>query len=209
VYKFEPGISKQERAAIHEMCRKMGMISKSSGNGERRCLSVYKRKQNQGLETEEGPSHLGFSVEARNVLQDLFMHYPPDDAELNGHTVRNSSDKAVKIQWKPDGAFCRPALRKPDILKKVEMLASKVNKSEQLRKIVQDRSKLPISSYKDAISSTLENHQVVLISGETGCGKTTQVPQYILDHMWGKGESCKIVCTQPRRISAISGNSVK
>uniref|UniRef100_A0A0E0C876 Uncharacterized protein n=1 Tax=Oryza meridionalis TaxID=40149 RepID=A0A0E0C876_9ORYZ len=180
VYKFEPGISKQERAAIHEMCRKMGMISKSSGNGERRCLSVYKRKQNQGPETEEGPSHLGFSVEARNVLQDLFMHYPPDDAELNGHTVRNSSDKAVKIQWKPDGAFCRPALRKPDILKKVEMLASK---------IVQDRSKLPISSYKDVISSTLENHQV---------------PQYILDHMWGKGESCKIVCTQPRRISAIS-----
>lgn len=32
-----------------------------------------------------------------------------------------------------------------------------------------------------------------------------QVPQFILDHMWGKGETCKIVCTQPRRISAISG----
>lgn len=32
-----------------------------------------------------------------------------------------------------------------------------------------------------------------------------QVPQFILDHMWGKGEVCKIVCTQPRRISAISG----
>nr|TKW16987.1 hypothetical protein SEVIR_5G335400v2 [Setaria viridis] len=70
--------------------------------------------------------------------------------------------------------------------------------------IMEDRSKLPISSFKDAITSTLENHQVVLISGETGCGKTTQVPQYILDHMWGKGESCKIICTQPRRISAIS-----
>ncbi|KAG8055280.1 hypothetical protein GUJ93_ZPchr0001g32006 [Zizania palustris] len=204
VYKFEPGISKQERAAIHEMCRKMGMISKSSGNGERRCLSVYKRKQNQGSEMEEGPGQLGFSEEARNVLQDLFTHYPPVDAELNGRTVGNSCDKAAKIQWKPDSAFCRPALRKPDILKKVEMLASKVIGSEQLRKIAKDRSKLPISLYKDVISSTLENHQVVLISGETGCGKTTQVPQYILDHMWGKGESCKIVCTQPRRISAIS-----
>jgi len=32
-----------------------------------------------------------------------------------------------------------------------------------------------------------------------------QVPQFILDHMWGKGEVCKIVCTQPRRISATSG----
>lgn len=32
-----------------------------------------------------------------------------------------------------------------------------------------------------------------------------QVPQYILDHIWGKGEVCKIVCTQPWRISATSG----
>lgn len=32
-----------------------------------------------------------------------------------------------------------------------------------------------------------------------------QVPQFVLDYMWGKGEACKIVCTQPRRISATSG----
>ncbi|XP_004491282.2 DExH-box ATP-dependent RNA helicase DExH6-like isoform X1 [Cicer arietinum] len=32
----------------------------------------------------------------------------------------------------------------------------------------------------------------------------TQVPQYILDYMWGKGEVCKVICTQPRRISAVS-----
>ncbi|XP_003567152.2 DExH-box ATP-dependent RNA helicase DExH6 [Brachypodium distachyon] len=204
VHTFEANISKQERAAIHEICRKMGMISKSKGYAERRCLSVYKRKQTQGPDKEEGPSKLGFSEEARNVLQDLFTHYPPTDAELNGEAVKNSSDKAAKIQWKTDSAFCRPVMHKHDIAKKVEILASKINESRQLRKIVEDRSKLPISSFKDHISSTLENNQVVLISGETGCGKTTQVPQYILDHVWGKGESCKIICTQPRRISAIS-----
>lgn len=33
-----------------------------------------------------------------------------------------------------------------------------------------------------------------------------QVPQYLLDYMWDKGEACKIICTQPRRISAISGD---
>ena len=32
-----------------------------------------------------------------------------------------------------------------------------------------------------------------------------QVPQFLLDYMWSKGEACKIVCTQPRRISATSG----
>ena len=44
------------------------------------------------------------------------------------------------------------------------------------------------------------------MSGETGCGKTTQVPQFLLDDMIEseKGASCYIICTQPRRISAVS-----
>lgn len=45
--------------------------------------------------------------------------------------------------------------------------------------------------------------RVVIISGETGCGKTTQVPQFILDDAITRGAPCNIVCTQPRRISAI------
>ncbi|KAL2327766.1 hypothetical protein Fmac_021193 [Flemingia macrophylla] len=41
-------------------------------------------------------------------------------------------------------------------------------------KITEKRSKLPIASLKDVITSTVESHQVVIICGETGCGKTTQ-----------------------------------
>lgn len=85
---------------------------------------------------DEGPSHLGFSEEARHVLQDLFTHYPPDDADLIGDANRNSSDKAANIKWKTDSAFCRPAMSKLDIKKKVEMLASKINGTAQLRKVV-------------------------------------------------------------------------
>lgn len=52
----------------------------------------------------------------------------------------------------------------------------------------------------------INNNRVTVISGETGCGKTTQVTQFILDdHIErGLGSTCRIVCTQPRRISAIS-----
>lgn len=48
--------------------------------------------------------------------------------------------------------------------------------------------------------------QVVVVSGETGCGKTTQLPQYILESEIeaARGATCSIICTQPRRISAIS-----
>lgn len=48
--------------------------------------------------------------------------------------------------------------------------------------------------------------QVVVISGETGCGKTTQLPQYLLESEieTGRGAFCSIICTQPRRISAMA-----
>ena len=48
--------------------------------------------------------------------------------------------------------------------------------------------------------------QVIVVSGETGCGKTTQLPQYILESEIdaARGATCSIICTQPRRISAIA-----
>lgn len=45
---------------------------------------------------------------------------------------------------------------------------------------------------------------VVLISGPTGCGKSTQVPQFILDDCMNRKKYCNIIVTQPRRIAAIS-----
>uniref|UniRef100_A0A673XLB6 ATP-dependent DNA/RNA helicase DHX36 n=1 Tax=Salmo trutta TaxID=8032 RepID=A0A673XLB6_SALTR len=52
----------------------------------------------------------------------------------------------------------------------------------------------------------IRSSQVLVVSGETGCGKTTQVTQFILDDYIerGMGSVCRVVCTQPRRISAIS-----
>ena len=54
------------------------------------------------------------------------------------------------------------------------------------------------------IINTIESNQVTVIQGATGSGKTTQVPQYILDHYASKKEFCNIVVTQPRRIAAVS-----
>ncbi|XP_042387566.1 DExH-box ATP-dependent RNA helicase DExH6-like [Zingiber officinale] len=205
VYTFEPGLSKEERAVIHIMCRKMGMLSKSSGRGERRCLSVYKnKKENASIKKEEFTTYLQFSEDTKNILQDLFMHYPPEDMDLSEDAVRNTREKIGNRQWKQDATFSKPSISKSDIAKKVEELSSRISNSAELGKVIEDRAKLPIASFEHAITSTLENNQVVLISGETGCGKTTQVPQYLLEHMWDKGEVCKIICTQPRRISAIS-----
>ncbi|XP_050302457.1 ATP-dependent DNA/RNA helicase DHX36-like [Anthonomus grandis grandis] len=68
------------------------------------------------------------------------------------------------------------------------------------------RKNLPSMDKKDEILDMIQKNQITVISGETGCGKTTQVAQFILDHYisTSRGSECKIICTQPRRISAIS-----
>lgn len=52
--------------------------------------------------------------------------------------------------------------------------------------------------------SLIENNAVVIIRGATGSGKTTQLPQFILDHYNNKNAPCNIVVTQPRKIGATS-----
>lgn len=69
----------------------------------------------------------------------------------------------------------------------------------KLKKLRKMQSELPIAEYKTQIIETLELNRVLLIAGDTGCGKSTQVPQYI--HQAGYK---KIVCTQPRRIACVS-----
>ncbi|KAG0562821.1 hypothetical protein KC19_9G173900 [Ceratodon purpureus] len=78
--------------------------------------------------------------------------------------------------------------------------------SEEGRKMLQFRKTLPAYKERDALLAAIERKQVIVVSGETGCGKTTQLPQYILESEIeaGRGATCNIICTQPRRISAVS-----
>ncbi|CAL9524382.1 hypothetical protein SUDANB145_03889 [Streptomyces sp. enrichment culture] len=59
---------------------------------------------------------------------------------------------------------------------------------------------LPVSQKRDAIADAIRDHQVVIVAGETGSGKTTQIPKICLD--LGRGVKGMIGHTQPRRIAA-------
>ena len=73
-------------------------------------------------------------------------------------------------------------------------------------KFVEFKKSLPCHRERENILQCIRDNQVVVISGETGCGKTTQVPQYILEHAAARDDvsGVNIVCTQPRRVAAIS-----
>lgn len=64
------------------------------------------------------------------------------------------------------------------------------------------RKSLPVYPYREGFLQAVRDHQVLVLVGETGSGKTTQIPQYL--HESGFTKMGMIACTQPRRVAAMS-----
>ncbi|KAF8323715.1 P-loop containing nucleoside triphosphate hydrolase protein [Clavulina sp. PMI_390] len=81
-----------------------------------------------------------------------------------------------------------------------------MRRSDAYKKMLDTRMRLPAWNAQDDIISLMRKSRVLLCVGETGCGKTTQLPQFVLDACIeaGQGARTNIVITQPRRVSAIS-----
>ncbi|XP_068952606.1 ATP-dependent RNA helicase DHX29 isoform X2 [Petaurus breviceps papuanus] len=92
-------------------------------------------------------------------------------------------------------------------LEPVRNLFRKLQSTPKYQKLLKERQQLPVFKHRNSIVETLKRHRVVVVAGETGSGKSTQVPHFLLEDLllneWGSGK-CNIVCTQPRRISAVS-----
>eukprot|EP00644_Phytophthora_capsici_P008597 jgi/Phyca11/111763/e_gw1.20.17.1 len=119
-------------------------------------------------------------------------------------------------------AFWRPGATLPgadaeaeaarDLPKDAEVPAVQFNPLHGLSLRAQ-RARLPVSKHRDEILYAVETHATTVLLGATGSGKTTQVPQYLLEAGWATPRSRRagnnvrnrvIVCTQPRRVAAVT-----
>eukprot|EP00918_Siedleckia_nematoides_P047207 GHVU01103390.1.p1 GENE.GHVU01103390.1~~GHVU01103390.1.p1 ORF type:complete len:451 (-),score=82.71 GHVU01103390.1:370-1722(-) len=79
---------------------------------------------------------------------------------------------------------------------------SQLRRETQKEKLKRDREALPVYKYRADLLAAIRDYKVLIVVGETGSGKTTQIPQY-LDEV-GYGDRGRIGCTQPRRVAAMS-----
>lgn len=79
--------------------------------------------------------------------------------------------------------------------------SSKINETPH-EKILRGRKGLPVFAYREEFLAAVQENKVLIVVGETGSGKTTQIPQYLHEAGWSK--LGKIGCTQPRRVAAMS-----
>jgi len=74
--------------------------------------------------------------------------------------------------------------------------------SARYHQILAKRRDLPVHGFLDRLLDAVKGHQTVVVEGETGSGKTTQIPQYLVAD-YAKQGKC-VACTQPRRVAAMS-----
>ena len=83
-------------------------------------------------------------------------------------------------------------------------MMDQLNRAEAKAKSIEEtRKSLPIFQFRDDIIQAVRDYQVLIIVGETGSGKTTQIPQYLHEAGFTK-DGMRVGCTQPRRVAAMS-----
>lgn len=111
-------------------------------------------------------------------------------------------DEEQQLKWVTDAAM-KGGLSDMKTAEE-RMLAQQMLAAERKAKTIEEKRKtLPVYSYRDIFLKAVKEYQIVIIVGETGSGKTTQLPQYLYEAGYCEN-GMKVGCTQPRRVAAMS-----
>uniref|UniRef100_A0A674PD13 RNA helicase n=1 Tax=Takifugu rubripes TaxID=31033 RepID=A0A674PD13_TAKRU len=185
VMEFPSSLSSNERAFLHRAAQSLGYSSKSKGKGPNRFLTVTKK---DGPDKPQHSMLLNPSHNTLFVIHNLLERFPISNKErvdMQLSTRKNALDKN-----KASGR----------LNKGIPVVPPQRGSSEHDA----FRCSLPVQEHKQEIIKLIRENRVVLVVGATGSGKTTQIPQFLLDECHKNHEPCRIFCTQPRRLATIT-----
>ncbi|XP_031291477.2 ATP-dependent RNA helicase A isoform X1 [Camelus dromedarius] len=200
----------------------LGVIEAYSG--------LTKKKEGETVDPYQVNLSQDLEHQLQNIIQELNLEIapPPDDpsvpvvlnlGKLAHFEPSQRQNQMGVVPWSPPQSNWNPwtssnidegplAYATPEQISmdlKSE-LTYQLEQDHDLQVILQERELLPVKKFESEILEAISQNPVVIIRGATGCGKTTQVPQFILDDFIqnDRAAECNIVVTQPRRISAVA-----
>ncbi|XP_041811123.1 3'-5' RNA helicase YTHDC2-like [Chelmon rostratus] len=189
---FPSSLTSTERAFIHRMAQSLGYISKSKGKRPNRILTIRKKDDSYKPQT---PMFLSPSHNSLYFIHSLLQRFPISNKERMDLQPNNKSGmcmarvagerQSFPSDYRSSGILKVPQRRGPSELDSF-------------------RRSLPVYECQGEIVQLIRENRVVLVVGETGSGKTTQIPQFLLDDCCRNNEPCRILCTQPRRLAVFA-----
>ncbi|KAK1815705.1 hypothetical protein LTR12_009892 [Friedmanniomyces endolithicus] len=121
----------------------------------------------------------------------------------NEHEYEYVFDEEQQIRWVTDATTMEGGMSKMKTQEE-RLLAQQLLAAERKAKTMEEKRKtLPVYQYRDTFLQAVNDFQIIIVMGETGSGKTTQLPQYLYEAGYCK-DGMKVGCTQPRRVAAMS-----
>ncbi|KAM9338343.1 3'-5' RNA helicase YTHDC2 [Symphorus nematophorus] len=191
---FPSSLSSTERAFIHRTAQSLGYISKSKGKGSDRFLTIRKK---DGSDKPQPTMPLTPSHNSLYFIRNLLQRFPVSSKERIDLQPNNKSGMSVSAE---SDSSCDKNRASGRLNNGIPMVPRRRNPSE----LDSFRRSLPVHERQEEIIQLIRENRVVLVVGETGSGKTTQIPQFLLDECCRNNEPCRIFCTQPRRLAAIA-----
>ncbi|TRY87943.1 hypothetical protein DNTS_005233 [Danionella cerebrum] len=189
---FPSSLTNSERAFIHRLAQSLGYVSKSRGKGSGRFLTVRKKDQTDGSQ-----SIMTFDLthSSRQLVQNLLQRFPITSKERS--ELQPRSERATPEPPEPSDSRSRTSGRLSHGIPQVppRRMPSELDTF---------RKSLPVLELQEQIVESVRENPVILVLGETGSGKTTQIPQFLLDSCSGSSIPCRIFCTQPRRLATVA-----
>ncbi|XP_027952835.1 ATP-dependent RNA helicase DHX30 [Eumetopias jubatus] len=198
-----------ENKAAALACKKLKSLGLVDRNNEPLTHAMYNLASLRELgETQRRPCTIQVPEPILRKIETFLNHYPVDSSWISPELRLQSED--ILPLGKDSGPLSDPITGKPYVpLSEAEEVRLSQNLLELWRRrgpVWQEAPQLPVDPHRDTILNAIEQHPVVVISGDTGCGKTTRIPQLLLERYVteGRGARCNVIITQPRRISAVS-----
>ena len=137
-------------------------------------------------------SKMGNVVNHDNRASKATLNAGSGTAESAEEAQAKNVDLGDEVDYKADSQYANALLKK----------SAPVSEFARKKSIKEQREFLPVYSVRDELTTVIRDNRIVIIVGETGSGKTTQLTQYLYEN--GYHENGLIGCTQPRRVAAVS-----
>ncbi|XP_069013571.1 ATP-dependent RNA helicase DHX30 [Embiotoca jacksoni] len=169
----------------------------------------HREKVKEAGERERRPLPLEIPEYLQQSMREYLVQYPvaaevqklwEEDGDERGQQTLNQEEEDDSVTDAITGRKYRPLSESETLQLNIHLQEDWETANPRLAVA------LPVDAHRQRVVSAVKSSRAVVIAGETGCGKTTRIPRFLLEEhaRGGAGAQCNILVTQPRRISAVS-----